>query len=147
MTKIYQKTAGSPYFLQKFCSEIVKFLNARKAAIVTEADINTIADNLVHGRGDAPLRKEDFDALATAGDVKLSPVPEHVIWDVLTRIAIHSSGSSWCDIDDLNIDENYKVALEDLRNRDTVQVENGMVRIRVELFADWLRVNNRGVLS
>jgi len=145
LTKIYQKTAGSPYFLQRFCSEMVKYLNEKLVAIITEADVNAVADSLVHGRGVSPLRKEDFDALVTAGDPKLSPVPEKLLWNLLSQIAVHSTNSSWCDVDDLKDGERFLEALEDLKNRDTVVFENGKVRIRVELFADWLRVNNKGV--
>ena len=145
LTKIYQKTAGSPYFLQRFCSELVKYLNRKGVGIVTEADIEAVSDNLVHGRGDQPLVEENFDALVSSGEENLSTIPENELWDTLTAIAKHSNRvSGWCAIDELTQDPMYKHgAAIDLSDRGTLEIDGGRVRIRVELFAEWLRVNER----
>ena len=145
LTKVYQKTAGSPYFLQRFCSELVKYLNRKGAGIITEADIEVVSDNLVHGRGDQPLVEENFDALVSSGEANLSTMPEEELWDTLTAIAKHSNRvSGWCAIDELMQDPLYKhEAALDLRNRGTLEIDGERVRIRVELFAEWLRINER----
>ena len=147
LTKIYQKTAGSPFFLQKLCSEIVKFLNKKGSSYITEADIDIISDNLVHGRGDSALHKEDFEALVVAGDPLLSPVPINVLWNVLATIALHSAKGAWCSFSDLASIPNSKEAIVDLQKRDTILVDNDKIKIRVELFADWLRINNKGIID
>lgn len=147
LAKIYQKTAGSPFFLQKFCSETVKYLNKKGSPYITEADIDNISDNLVHGRVDSSLHKEDFDALVVAGDSKLSPVPVETLWKVLTVIALHSIKKGWCSFSDLESVPDFMEAINDLKNRDTIQVDNDEVCIRVELFADWLRINNKGIIE
>lgn len=148
LAMLYRKTAGSPYFLQKFCSEIVMHLNKNGHSVVTEADIDFISDGLVHDRLNNSLRKEDFDALVVAGDPKLSLVPNEILWKVLAVIALHSDQTEWCRFSDLEQENipDFKEAVKDLQNRDTIQVENDEVRIRVELFADWLRINNKGIL-
>ena len=147
LTKIYQKTAGSPFFLQKLCSEIVKFLNKKGSSYITEADIDIISDNLVHGRGDSALHKEDFEALVVAGDPLLSPVPINVLWNVLATIALHSAKGAWCSFSDIASIPNSKEAIVDLQKRDTILVDNDKIKIRVELFADWLRINNKGIID
>ena len=145
LTKVYQKTAGSPYFLQRFCSELVKYLNRKGAGIVTEADIEVVSDNLVHGRGDQPLVEENFDALVSSGEVNLSTIPEDELWGTLTAIAKHSNrASGWCAIDELELDPMYKhKAAMDLCDRGTLDIDGEKIRIRVELFAEWLRINER----
>lgn len=145
LTKVYQKTAGSPYFLQRFCSELVKYLNRKGAGIITEADIDVVADNLVHGRGDQPLVEENFDALVSSGEANLSTIPEEDLWNTLTAIAKHSNrASGWCAINELMLDPMYKhEASLDLRNRGTLEIDGEKVRIRVALFAEWLRINER----
>ena len=147
LTKVYQKTAGSPFFLQKLCSEIVKFLNNKGASYITEADIDIISDNLVHGRGDGPLRKEDFEALVIAGDPQLSPVPAKVLWNVLATIALHSAKGAWCRFSDVENITQAREAVVDLQKRDTIMVDGDRIRIRVELFADWLRINHKGIIE
>ena len=125
----------------------MKFLNKKGSSYITEADIDIISDNLVHGRGDSALHKEDFEALVVAGDPLLSPVPINVLWNVLATIALHSAKGAWCSFSDLASIPNSKEAIVDLQKRDTILVDNDKIKIRVELFADWLRINNKGIID
>ena len=147
LSMVYQKTAGSPFFLQKICSETVKYLKRKGAAYITEADIDRVSYDMVHGRADCSLRREDFDALVVAGDPKLSLVPEETLWKVLTAIAIYSWNKGWCSFSELDDIPDYRKAINDLQDRDTIEVNEENVRIRVELFADWLRINNKGMIE
>ena len=46
LDKIFDLTAGSTYFLQKLCSNVVEYMNERKSPFVTGADIDRIAENI-----------------------------------------------------------------------------------------------------
>lgn len=137
--RLFELTAGSPFFLQIACDRLVRHLNARKAAFVTEADIDQVGRTLTIG-GEA-LPPERFDALVTAAGEKVATVPQHDLWSVLARIARESLHSGWCYRDALVEIQRSREALKDLIDREILAVEGERVSIRVGLFAAWLRAN------
>jgi hypothetical protein len=140
---IYGLTSGSPYFLQKLCSAIVDYINRRRTPFITGADIENVAESMT--RGERKLESEVFDALVTAGDEKHAVVPREQLWQILTKIALQSRKSGWCSINELEDIENANAAIKDLIERDTLLGDEDKLRIKVELFSKWLRINMRGV--
>lgn len=137
--RLFDLTAGSPFFLQIACDRLVRHLNSRKAAFVTEADIDQVARTLTVG-GEA-LPPERFDALVTAAGEKVATVPRDDLWRVLARVARESLHSGWCYRDALAELPRSLEALKDLIDREILAVEGERVSIRVGLFAAWLRAN------
>ena len=137
--RLFDLTAGSPFFLQIACDRLVRHLNSRKAAFVTEADIDQVARTLTVG-GEA-LPPERFDALVTAAGEKVATVPRDDLWRVLARVARESLHSGWCYRDVLTELPRSLEALKDLIDREILAVEGERVSIRVGLFAAWLRAN------
>ena len=140
---IYRVTAGSPYFLQKVCSEIVKYLNKRQQPYITEADVDNVIDSMV--RGENRLKEEVFDELVTAGDERNAWVPRKQLWSILTKIALQTGDSGWCSVSELEDIENADAAIKDLHERDILVLDGDKLRIKVELFTKWLKINWRGV--
>lgn len=139
LQRLFALTAGSPYFLQITCDRLVRHLNARKAAFVTEADIEQVARTLTVG-GDA-LPPERFDALVTAAGENVASVPRDDLWCVLARIARESLHSGWSYRSSILELQKGQEALKDLVDREILTVEGERVSIRVGLFASWLRAN------
>lgn len=137
--RLFELTAGSPFFLQIACDRLVRHLNARKAVFVTEADIDQIARSLTVG-GDA-LPPERFDALVTAAGEKVATIPRDDLWGILRRVARESLHSGWCYRTALSGLPRSYGAVKDLIDREILEAEGDRVRIRVGLFAAWLRAN------
>lgn len=137
--RLFDLTAGSPFFLQIACDRLVRHLNVRKAVFVTEADIDQIARTLTVGSEALP--PERFDALVTAAGEKVATIPRDDLWGVLTRVARESLHSGWCYRTALSELPRSHDAVKDLVDREILAVEGDRVRIRVGLFAAWLRAN------
>lgn len=136
--RLFDLTAGSPFFLQIACDRLVRHLNARKAAFVTEADIDHVGQTLTVTD---PLPMERFDALVTAAGEKVATVPREHLWTLLARIARESLHSGWCYRSVLKELPHSDDAVTDLIDRGILSEEGKRVRIRVGLFASWLRAN------
>jgi tetratricopeptide (TPR) repeat protein len=139
LQRLYDLTAGSPYFLQIVCDRLVRHLNARHAPFVTEADIELVRKQLTDGVDCLP--QDRFDALVTAAGEKVAIVPRQDLWAFLTRVARESLHSGQCyrnAISDLNRAEE---ATKDLIDREVLASDGDRISIRVGLFAFWLRSN------
>ncbi len=144
--RVFEYTAGSPYFTQIFCNHLVQYMHERRAPFVADPDIDRVKDLLV--RGDRCLRKEDFDALLTTGDANMNIYDPEKVVEVLGKIAAQTRRDSYsnCDrsqitapgISTLETDD----ILQDLLKRDVLQEQGkGKFRIRVGLFKEWLNAN------
>ncbi len=138
-SRLFDLTAGSPFFMQIFCDRLVRHVNERKSAFVTEADIEQVARALTVGADALP--SERFDALVTAAGEKVAKVPRNELWQVLGRVARESLHSGWCYRASLSELPRSQEALADLSDREILIAEGERVRIRVGLFAAWLRAN------
>lgn len=139
--KLWEYTAGSPYFMQKFCSELVTYLNEKHQALITEADIDHVALRLTDNEYIKHLTEVEFDALITSGDEKLAQFPKERLVSVLARIAKQTQKFDWCFINSLGDDHDVAEIVRDLTDRDTLVTEENRTRIKVGLFAAWLRIN------
>jgi tetratricopeptide (TPR) repeat protein len=138
-SRLFDLTAGSPFFMQIFCDRLVRHINLRNAAFITEADIEQVARMLTIGTDALP--PERFDALVTAAGENVANVPRNNLWQVLGRIARESLHSGWCYRASLSELPRIQEVLADLSDREILIVEGERVRIRVGLFAAWLRAN------
>lgn len=138
-SRLFDFTAGSPFFMQIFCDRLVRHMNERKAAFITEADIEQVARTLTIGADALP--PERFDALVTAAGENVASVPRSYLWQVLGRVARESLHSGWCYRASLSELPRSQEALTDLSDREILIIEGERLRIRVGLFAAWLRAN------
>lgn len=139
LDKVYELTAGSPYFLQKLCSNIVEYMNERRSPYVTGADIDNIAETMV--RGELRMQEEEFDGIISSGDKLNAIFTEEELLPLLTRIATSSLQLGWCPISELFDIEKYDAKIDDLVSRDTLEKNEQQVRIKAGLLSRWLRIN------
>lgn len=138
-------TAGSPYYIQMLCGELVNFMHDRKAIIATTADVTEVADKLISNLNDS-----DFDNLISGGDSnEFEEFSDDAILAVLYRIAKLTENIEFCnrhDIvnfykdDNLLPDEEEIVVriIKNLEMRDIIEAKNGRYRIKVKLFQKWI---------
>lgn len=145
-SSLFDFTAGSPFFMQIFCDRLVRHMNERKAAFITEADIEQVARMLTFGADALP--PERFDALVTAAGENVASVPRHDLWQVLGRVARESLHSGWCYRAALSELPRSQEALIDLSDREILIIEGERVRIRVGLFAScYVPTNMQGEIK
>ncbi|MBK6842818.1 MAG: hypothetical protein IPG88_10995 [Gemmatimonadetes bacterium] len=118
-------------------------MNKERAHRVTEADVNIVLRDMLSGNN--RLTVDKFDNLLTAGtddsvDLVTSKARSQSV-DVCYAIA-RGSGRGWCSLAALNEDKllaDREGCLDDFVARDVVERREGSVRLRVGLFAEWLR--------
>jgi hypothetical protein len=143
--RLVEYTAGSPFYLQIMCDHLVRHLNRRKRVFVTEADIDQVAQELTTGAGVLPI--ERFDPLITAAGESVAEASRETYLSLLTSIAHASRMGGGARIDDVLPLDNRAGLLKDLRDREVIAIDaSGRYRIRVGLFAQWLRVNEQSIM-
>jgi len=138
--RILDVTAGSPFCTMMFCSRLVEYMNRTRSAVVTEADIGAVVQEMV--AGDRRLSKDKFDNLVCAGDGKLdSGIDPDETFQVCREIPRNAHGG-WCARDALHsyAKEKMEILLTDLDRRDVLERKGDACRLRVGLFRDWLMV-------
>ncbi len=133
--RILELTAGSPYYLQIFCHNLVEYMNEKQAKYCTDSDVEQVKERLVSGVH--ALEFDKFDNLIGAGDE--SPHRRAQLESLLRAISKTKAGW-WCrneigglaeaDLDDVLVDLVQRHVLE--------QKSEDYYRIRVGLFHDWL---------
>ena len=144
VNRLIELTAGSPFYIQIFCSHLVEYMNKKKVNYVTDADIEKVKGDLI--RGNNSLDRAKFDNLTAAGDDNTDNISKDDAETVLRDIANGSRRyQSWCHPSEItsnttksSIDE----VLEDLETRKVIEkdVRHGF-RIKVGLFKEWLLEN------
>jgi tetratricopeptide (TPR) repeat protein len=140
VTRILGLTAGSPFYTMMLSSRLVDYMNRTRSAVVTEADIAAVEQEMISG--DRRLTKDKFDNLICAGDgIEDSGIdPE----DTLRLCAAIARGGErgWCSRESLRECEKERLdlVLTDLERRDVVERKGEALRLRVGLFRDWLLV-------
>ncbi|MBQ1027981.1 tetratricopeptide repeat protein [Micromonospora sp. C95] len=135
--RILELTARSPYYIQLFCNRLIESMNTERQPLIGPADVERMADALVHG--DKALPQEQFDNLLTPGDADVSALSAETALAVLKacltghRRALYLDGRRAADIP-----EGRRV-IEDMLRRDVIVHESEeRYRIKVGLFAEWL---------
>jgi hypothetical protein len=130
-------TAGSAFYLQIFCDRLVQHLNRNRLAFITESVIGDVLGQLTIGPGALPMDK--FDPLITAAGESVALAPKERYLALLTRVAVNPSITSQ------EVDAEDAQLVRDLFAREVLERDaSGRLRIRVGLFAEWLRANSVG---
>ncbi len=139
--RIYDLSAGSPFYIQIICDRLVDYMNMHHARLVTEADVEQVKNELV--RGSNRLGWDDFDNLLSSGDTSDEAISVEDAKKVLTAIAINTR-LGVCDRESVvsavsgtkaSVDD----ILDDLVKRDVIELQQRRnYRIQVELFKEWL---------
>lgn len=128
-------TGGSAFYIQRFCSHLVEYMNAEWAPVVTEADVERVRDEFL-GR----LTREDFDNLESPGYTDPDAFTSEQYQPVLLAVARASRNQPAMlqAIREEYRGEQLEELLDDLVLRDVVRRESGAYRIVVRLYQEWL---------
>ena len=139
--RILELTAGSPFYIQIICNRLVEYMNVKHAGLVTEADVETVKNELIDGVN--ALGFDKFDNLINSGDTSPDAIPDEDARNVLKTIADNSSKTDLCHRDKIDCETHLPVdtILDDLEKRDVVERRDQSYRIQVGLFKEWLVVN------
>lgn len=146
VNRILELTACSPFYIQILCDEIVKYANLNRHSQITVIDVNNVLTKLVTNQGSISFG--DFDNLISSGDGKLNPEQVKKTYSVLQEIAVRTRKLEYCRQADINVfgkNEDAKI-IDDLIKRDVVvddkvYVGEKRIKIKVELFKDWINNN------
>jgi hypothetical protein len=137
LDRLISLTAGSPFYLQIFCDRLVQHLNRNRLAFITESVVGDVLATLT--MGPSALTMDKFDPLITAGGESVALVPREKYLELLTRVALTRSVTS------REVGQEDAALVRDLLAREVLEQDaSGQLRIRVQLFAEWLRANNVG---
>jgi hypothetical protein len=139
LDRLIRLTAGSPFYLQIFCDRLVQHLNRNRLAFITESVVGDVLAQLTTGA--SALTMDKFDPLITAGGESVALVPRERYLELLTRVALMPS------IVSREVGQEDALLVRDLVAREVLEQDGGgRLRIRVELFAEWLRANSVGIV-
>ncbi len=137
LDRLISLTAGSAFYLQIFCDRLVQHLNRNRLAFITESVIGDVLEQLTMGPAALPMDK--FDPLITAAGESVALAPKEKYLALLTRVALNPSVTSQ------EVGAEYAPLVRDLYAREVLERDaSGRLRIRVGLFAEWLRANSVG---
>jgi hypothetical protein len=140
LDRLLSLTAGSPFYLQIFCDRLVQHLNRNRLAFITESVIGDVLAQLTTGPSALPLDK--FDPLITAAGESVALLPKERYLALLTRVALMPS------VTGRDIGQEDALLVRDLFAREVLEQDGtGRLRIRVGLFAEWLRANSVGAVQ
>ena len=137
--RILALTAGSPFYIQMLCNRLVEYMNGKHAGLVTEADVEQVKNELIHGVNALDLDK--FDNLINSGDTSADAISNSDALKVLKVIA-DNSVTGLCHRDRIDCETiSVDTVLDDLEKRDVVERREQSYQIQVGLFKEWLIVN------
>ena len=141
--RILYLTAGSPFYIQIICNRLVEYMNIKHAGLVTEADVETVKNELI--RGVNALGLDKFDNLINSGDTSPDAISDEDALKVLKTIADNSNRTDACHRDKIDCETHLPVdtILDDLEKRDVVKKhpDHRSYQIQVGLFREWLIEN------
>jgi hypothetical protein len=133
--QIIELTGGSAFYIQRFCSHLVEYMNSERAPVVTEADVERVRDEFL-GR----LTREDFDNLESPGYTDPDAFTSEQYHPVLLAVA-RASRNQAARLQAIQAEyrgERLEELLDDLVLRDVVRRESGAYQIVVRLYQEWL---------
>ena len=134
--QILELTGGSAFYIQRFCYQLVEYMNCEHAPVVTEADVDRVRDEFLDA-----LEAKDFDNLESPGYTDTDTSTGEQYRQVLLAVA-RASRNQPATMQAIR--EQYaggprlQYLLDDLVLRDVVRRESGAYRIVVRLYQDWL---------
>lgn len=142
LERLLSLTAGNPYYVQIFCSQLVRYMNDKRAIYITDADIERVKEQLISGNNHLTIDK--FDNLINGGDRGVDAIPDDDTLAILRCIALGSRTQQYCYRSAITADTSISqdTVLNDLIRREVVEKQGASnYRIRVELFKEWLLVH------
>ncbi|MBO0786611.1 MAG: ATP-binding protein, partial [Actinobacteria bacterium] len=137
LDRLLSLTAGSAFYLQIFCDRLVQHLNRNRLVFITESVVGDVLGHLT--TGPSALSIDKFDPLITAAGESVALAPKERYLALLTRVALNPLITS----QDVAADD--AALVRDLFAREVLERDAaGRLRIRVGLFAEWLRANSMG---
>lgn len=136
--RILELTAGSPFYIQIICNRLVEYMNRKRAGLITEADVEQVKQELIHGVNALGLDK--FDNLINSGDTSEDAISDEDALKVLKAIAVNSqTGPCGRQAISSETSTSVDIILDDLVKREVSERERGQYYlIRVGLFKEWL---------
>jgi tetratricopeptide (TPR) repeat protein len=134
--QILELTGGSAFYIQRFCDRLVKYMNAERAPVVTEADVERVRDEFLDS-----LEMKDFENLESSGYTDVDTFTREDYQEILLAIAraARNQGAAVRSIrDDYHGPHQPNELLDDLVLRDVVRRDSGRYQIVVRLYQDWL---------
>ncbi|KAB1147697.1 AAA family ATPase [Streptomyces luteolifulvus] len=133
--QIIELTGGSAFYIQRFCSHLVQYMNSERAPVVTEADVERVRDEFL-----GTLTRQDFDNLESPGYTDPDAFTSEQYQPVLLAVARASRNqpATLQAIREEYRGEGLEELLDDLVLRDVVRRESGAYRIVVRLYPEWL---------
>lgn len=138
---ILDYTSKNPFYIQIFCNELVKYENNRKSPYITEADVFSVADELIKK---GVLKKNDFANLLSAGQPDPPLFPQEDTMDILTQIAIVCKDLEYCPINAINNPPDgcdKEIIIKHLCRCDVLEQRGNEFKIVIRLYQDWLYQN------
>ena len=137
LDRLINLTAGSAFYLQIFCDRLVQHLNRNRLVFITESVVGDVLGQLTTGT--SALTMDKFDPLITAAGESVALAPKDRYLALLTRVALNPSITSQ------EVGTEDAPLVRDLFAREVLERDaSGRLRIRVGLFAEWLRANSVG---
>ena len=132
--QIANLTGGNPFYIQRFCFQLVEHMNSSKAPFVTEADVEFVRERLLDEFGPS-----DFDNLETSGESANTAIAAEKFRGARRGGDQARDGRATLEDVELRCNvENLSTILKDLEAREVVVQELGGYRILVRLYHDWL---------
>jgi hypothetical protein len=128
---IVELTGGNPFYIQRFCSELVEYMNDQRAPEVTEADVDRVREQFLDR-----LEERDFDNLESHGRDSIDRADYQAVLLAVAR-ASEEGPATLERIFDGGDDPQHAV-LKELVLHDVVRREAGTYRIVVGIYRDWL---------
>ncbi len=140
LDRLISLTAGSAFYLQIFCDRLVQYLNRNRLVFITESVVGDVLGQLTTGPSALPMDK--FDPLITAAGESVALAPKERYLALLTRVALNPLITSQ------EVGSEDASLVRDLFAREVLERDaSGRLRIRVGLFAEWLRANSVGTVE
>jgi hypothetical protein len=141
LSRLFELTAGSPFYMQLICDRLVRHLNSQKTTFITEADVDTVLRSLVFSN--AALDASIFDPLISAtGDFGGKDMRDTCL-RLLLAVARNSLVKDGVKDGELPEALDSETAVKDMLARDVLRTDrNGRLTIPVGLFVEWLKVNH-----
>lgn len=133
--RLYELTAGQPWLTLQFCSAIVEFLNEHKASDITDRVIDAVCNNMCIG--DSKLADETFEPFVHLMDPSIDGDEVLRLYYLLAELT--RDATDYVSLERLS--DSQKAIIPMLERRGLVCIHDESVRLRMGLFAAWLRVN------
>ena len=134
--RVLELTGGSPFYIQRFCWQLVEYMNSERVPFITEADVEHVRDDFLR-----QLEVKDFDNLESPGYTDPDAPTSKNYQDVLLAVARACDEDGSAAIQAINAHYGGERLLEllgDLELRDVVRRRSGRYRIVVRLYQEWL---------